>query len=242
MSNELKQEIIKFYAWDDRVEALTLPPIPAVKNVPEYWKKTTRFLSNDNSVELLGEEGSEAMPNLGLKHCMPFFDALTAGYYYLLSCDIQVKIIDGVPSILSRAPLNPLSPHEDDKDLPAPMGCYTRRFSWQMWWGFKLPIGWSALITNPLNRPDLPITVTSGIVDNDNYTSPGNISFFIKEGFEGTIPMGTPIFQIIPIYRANWKAEIDQSLRQEGHIAQERKKNKLYGYYKKFIRTDRTYE
>jgi len=41
-------------------------------------------------------------------------------------------------------------------------------------------------------------------VDGDFYMHGGNIPFYIKEGFEGVIPEGTPIMQIIPFLRENW--------------------------------------
>jgi hypothetical protein len=60
-------------------------------------------------------------------------------------------------------------------------------------------------MTHPLNRFDLPFTTTSGIVDSDKFFAPGNVPFFIKEGFSGIIPEGTPFLQLIPIKRATWK-------------------------------------
>jgi len=36
----------------------------------------------------------------------------------------------------------------------------------------------------------------------------GNVPFFFSKDFEGIIPMGTPIAQIIPFKRDDWKSEI----------------------------------
>jgi hypothetical protein len=66
------------------------------------------------------------------------------------------------------------------------------------------------LITHPINRYDLPFTSVSGLADYDVYPLPGNVSFHIKEGFEGTIPAGTPIMQIIPIKREDWEHNINE--------------------------------
>jgi hypothetical protein len=55
-----------------------------------------------------------------------------------------------------------------------------------------------------LNRFDLPFTTTSGIMDSDSYSTSGNLPFFIKKGFTGVIPAGTPIAQLIPIKRTSW--------------------------------------
>jgi hypothetical protein len=72
-----------------------------------------------------------------------------------------------------------------------------------------LPDGYSAIVMHPLNRVDLPFITMSGIVDFDKsiHAPIGNIPFFIKKGFEGTIPAGTPMFQIIPFKREDWNSE-----------------------------------
>jgi hypothetical protein len=62
---------------------------------------------------------------------------------------------------------------------------------------------------HPLNRVDLPFITISGIIDFDKsiHAPIGNIPFFIKKGFTGTIPAGTPMFQMIPFKREDWKSE-----------------------------------
>jgi hypothetical protein len=79
------------------------------------------------------------------------------------------------------------------------------------------------LLTHPLNREDLPFHVTSGIIDSDVFFNAGNIPFFIKEDFEGVIPKGTPIAQLIPIKRYDWKMQIrsasSKALRNLGYFA-----------------------
>jgi hypothetical protein len=37
---------------------------------------------------------------------------------------------------------------------------------------------------------------------------PVNLPFLLKDNFEGLIPKGTPIAQIIPIKRDNWNSEV----------------------------------
>jgi hypothetical protein len=47
-----------------------------------------------------------------------------------------------------------------------------------------------------------------GIIDTDVYHAAGknSVPFFLKEGFTGLIPSGTPMYQIIPIKREPWHA------------------------------------
>ena len=54
-----------------------------------------------------------------------------------------------------------------------------------------------------------------GIVDFDSYSNVqvGSLPFYLYKDFEGLIPKGTPMFQIIPIKREDWTAvknEYDQ--------------------------------
>jgi hypothetical protein len=88
--------------------------------------------------------------------------------------------------------------------MPRPAGHHPNHLAFKGFWGLKTPRGWSVLVVHPLNRHDLPFTITSGIMDADKYSTSGNIPFFIKEDFVGMIPAGTPFAQLIPIKRASW--------------------------------------
>ena len=62
---------------------------------------------------------------------------------------------------------------------------------------------------SPINRFDLPFLSISGFIDcNYGFSLAGNMPFFIKKGFEGVIPAGTPYMQIIPIKNENWEMEL----------------------------------
>jgi hypothetical protein len=63
------------------------------------------------------------------------------------------------------------------------------------------------LFSNPINRFDLPFQTITGIVDCDKYPGQVHFPFFLKEGFTGIIPAGTPVTQIIPIKRERWQRE-----------------------------------
>jgi len=158
----------------------------------------------------------------GLKTCVPFLDGLLSGYMLLTWTDIYIKILeDGSLDIdwgsentgLAIAERSPKS----GSHIPRPAGHLPNHLVWTPKWGVKSPRGWSSLFTHPLNRFDLPFTTMSAIIDSDKYFSSGNIPFFIKEGFEGLIPKGTPYAQVIPIKRANWTAVYDPSLIEAAH-------------------------
>ena len=59
-----------------------------------------------------------------------------------------------------------------------------------------------------MNRFDLPFINTQGIIDNDKVNLSGSLPFFVREGFTGVIPKGTPFVQIFPFKRESWEHEI----------------------------------
>jgi hypothetical protein len=52
-------------------------------------------------------------------------------------------------------------------------------------------------------------SILPGIVDTDSYFAPVNFPFYLHDwGYEGTIPAGTPLAQVIPFKRDNWQMKI----------------------------------
>jgi hypothetical protein len=173
-------------------------PLPTKRVLPEWYRKSeTTIGPNKDS---------------GLKRCIPFLDALLTGYVLVTPVDVFVSQKDnGELDIRWNSPENFADfiaerPKELGELMPRPAGHLPNHLAWRNVWGYKTPRGWSLLITHPLNRHDLPFTTTSGIMDTDKYSTSGNIPFFIKEGFSGVIPAGTPIAQLIPMKRARWSS------------------------------------
>ena len=52
--------------------------------------------------------------------------------------------------------------------MPRPEGHHPNHLAFKGFWGMKTPKGWSLLVVHPLNRHDLPWTITSGIMDADD--------------------------------------------------------------------------
>jgi hypothetical protein len=135
-----------------------------------------------------------------------------SGYIQETWCDIQITVHDdgsceyyfaNQPDIIAhRAPMSQISE-----------GYYQWEFLWKQPWGIETPKGWSSLITQPLNQIHLPFETMSGIVETDTFYQlpfPNNVPFLLKKGFDGVIPAGTPMFQIIPFQRKEWEHEICQ--------------------------------
>lgn len=233
-----------FYSWGQPAVDHTLPPKTAQKEIAKYWKDLPAY-HNPDAKKLIDEsKGTRFNLHQSLKHCMPYFDAMTMAYHYLLHTDITVvRMQNNFADIKHNSPISPVSPRQL-KEMPTPHGHYDAHWSWQMYWGIKPPAGYSVLVTHPLNRYDLPFTTTSGLADYDVYPMPGNVSFHIKDNFEGVIPAGTPIMSLIPIKRENWESEIitSEEFYQEMFKFQIEKEQFPMAHYKKNYRVDKDYK
>jgi hypothetical protein len=74
-------------------------------------------------------------------------------------------------------------------------------------WIIQTPKNYSCLFISPLHH-DLPFTTIAGVVDTDTFFHQVNFPFFPDPDFEGLIPRGTPIAQVIPFKRESWKMSI----------------------------------
>ncbi len=214
----------------------TLAPVPAIDNLPDWWKDRPLYQVHDDfsKLNVSSNMGADSAA-ISIKHCMPFFDAITGGYHYLLTTDITVKKTDNPNKPEISWDANAPRPIEmrGHLEIPVPSGCYPIHFVWDMRWGTKLPDGWSLLITHPIGRYDLPFFTMTAIQDADRWSSSNIVTFFLRKDFEGVIKAGTPIISFLPIKRANWEMKIDHSLHNDGVWDLERKRNYLYGFYKK---------
>lgn len=180
-------------------------PIAAVKKIPEWYKSIPRYSSKE-------KKPSENNKTEGtIKTCMPVLDAMTAGYLILSTADIFIsrteegtyyqwanhdavtfhasQQIEGYPK--SKAKLKNERPPKFNNP-----------------WIVQTPKGYSCLFISPLHH-DLPFTTLAGVVDTDTYFNPVNFPFILDPEFEGLIPRGTPIAQVIPFKRESWSMSVE---------------------------------
>lgn len=75
-------------------------------------------------------------------------------------------------------------------------------------WAITTPPGYSVAFVQPWHR-ESAFTIMPGVVDTDIYTAPVNFPFVLNDvTWEGLIPAGTPIAQVIPFKREEWKMEL----------------------------------
>lgn len=182
---------ISFYPGSENVYKNVPSPMASKLIIPQWYKNI------------------KPTNNLNVKNCIPYLDTLSSGYIQLTWEDLYVTNKDGKLNVYINSETNvPLFNVREKSDITIGENFYKTEFVWHRHWAVKLPEGYSALVTHPLNRYDLPFVTLSGIVDFDQYhhTKTGNLPFYIYKDFQGIIPKGTPMFQIIPFKRESWKS------------------------------------
>lgn len=249
----MKRIIFNLYPGDD--PRLLLPPQPASQFVPQWYRDGEKFINK--------EDGSLNIPSPdmragGLKTCMPFLDSIISGYIQPLSCAIEITKNDGTGPVEYRYVAQDENGEYvevqnmglmDERDgaightMPRPAGYAQNHLVWSGHWGFKLPRGWSALITHPMNQFQLPFITSSGIMESDRFISGGNVPWYIKAGWTGIIPKGTAMFQIIPIKRAKWLGIVPlRTVSQYGQFSGRKAREVPYGFYKNKLWVKKQYD
>jgi len=229
-----KKPVLKY---ESAIETYPNIITPAKNHIPEWYKEIPRWKNNQMFTV---ENGF----GITVKHCMPFLDSLTSGYMVVLPNDIYVKNNNGSPYVSWNNMEFPLKWRDEISDSKlVPAGHYPREYLWQTGTSNTIPLGYSMLFTHPLNRYDLPFTTLSGIIDGGLVMHPtGQIPFYIKEGFEGIIPQGTPYAQIIPFRQENWSSEVSNGLNKKGKEHHLLAGALISGWYKKTFWTRKKYE
>lgn len=146
-----------------------------------------------------------------VKQCPPFIDAMSFGFMILLPCD--VRMANGVLSwswdlprlAAAEHPRSPISFHVPAQVTGTPFhddGSVIVKF--HSFWTIQLEAGWSLFATHPVNRPDLPFRLLSGLVDADRFTDIGILfpAVWTDPDFDGVLAKGTPIAQCFPVSRS----------------------------------------
>lgn len=211
-------------------------PKPASKLLPDWYKNTQSYINNEK------KPTSDGSAFLTIKRCMPVFDAITAGYIIESPADVYVSIKDGIQwfdwsdfNLINFHPIEQAPNHPDRKPFAYP--------KWKNPWGIKTPKGYSTLFVQPFHRESV-FTILSGIVDTDQYTTAVNFPFVINDpSFEGLIPKGTPIAQVIPFKRDSWAMKLGN---EKDYAAQAKVGKKLlskfFDRYKSMFWTKKEYK
>lgn len=202
---------VQFEPANKEAETLFEMPKPASQHIPEWYKNMPVHMDNEKITGL--SKTGVAVSNLTLKGCTPFLDSLTTGYMFVLPSDIEFRFYpDKGINIRWATNIDLLSSHGPDQapGLPAPFEGNSDLLKWRPGWRISTPPGYSCLFTHPLNRHDLPFRTFSGVVDTDSYQLGVEFPFQLLKNIDKGIfilEQGTPICQVLPFKRENWKSE-----------------------------------
>lgn len=146
------------------------PPTPAHATLPEWYRNLAAEIPGGHTV----------------KACVPFMEAMTAGFVIPLPCDIVVRDDMVFPV---------------DGHTPGQIGNRSGKVhKFVSPWLVRTEPGVSCLFKQPEQR-DLPFRIFEGIVDTDTHPLAVNFPFVFEKPFSGIIPKGTPMVQVVPFRR-----------------------------------------
>jgi len=230
----MKRKIINFYPEAEAYKDIFDEPVLSKSLIPEWYKNQDKYASG---IKVISDKTGQF--NTTIKACMPVFDVMTAGYIITTPADIHVAMNDdGLPSfswsINNYTCIESHALTQYDK-YNTPKEFYEIGYKFINPWLIQTPKGYSSLFVSPFFRDDLPFQCLPAIVDTDNHPIAVNFPFFMRKDFEGVIPMGTPIIQIIPFKRDSWDHKVnayDPNFRKIWNKAE----RKIGNRYKTFFR------
>lgn len=231
-----KKKIFSFEPTIKEAIGIVAPPTPSTSFMPEWYKEMERVSQPRRIVD--------GRLQINVKGCMPYFDSMTAGYMLQTWSEIRFEDMgDGTVNYeMGGSP--PVFSLRSEYSAPIPSEYHQVEFFWNVHWQAHTSPGNSTLFVHPLNREDLPFHTTSGIVDTDQgmFVGSATLPFYVKKGFTGVIPIGTPIAQLIPFQRDLWESKelgLDETSQ---NIRSHRISKHLGGGYRKEIRQHKSWK
>lgn len=205
-----KRETIKFRARCKTDFEVHDRPYPAESVTLDWWKTEPPYNpspENPDGNKLLIRNG---ISNATFKKCRPMLDALNSGYIIPLWADVNVEQTGQIPLITWRTKTLVFSIHGDSsRRMPAPPGYDQVVFKYENTWIPMTPPGYSVLVTAPFGQRNLPFHAIPAVIDSDKSNFELVFPMWIRSGLEGIVEKGTPMVQMIPFKRSDWKMEFD---------------------------------
>lgn len=213
-------------------------PTPASSVIPDWYKNLDSYISKTK------RPTGEGQTSATIKRCMPVFDAITNGYILYTYTDIFISQKDGQPwyEWPSFEPLG-FHPIQQAPIHPSNNGHLVSYPKWNNPWAIKTPPGYSILFLQPMHRESV-FTILPGIVDTDQYNAPVNFPFVLNDvTYEGLIPAGTPMAQVVPFKRESWKMEFGnfENFKNQNEVTK-LLRTKFFDSYKTLFRQPKEYK
>jgi hypothetical protein len=198
---------IKFIARDPGAWELAEKPYPANQNIPEWWRNMSPYMVSSENPEGKKFKVRNRMANTSPKKCVPMLDALTSGYLIPLWADVSIEQTDVNPLINWRTSRDVFEIHGDTSMIETPIGYHKQVFKFMNLWSIITPPGYSCLISAPAGFRQTGLQAIPAIIDTDKSTLELVFPLWIQKDFNGIVEKGTPLVQITPFKRSEWKAE-----------------------------------
>jgi hypothetical protein len=207
MGVDLSKEI-KFIAKDKYAYEVCQKPFPATSAIPQWWKDALPYDLNDKNFNKSKIMLENSHSNATFKKCTPMLDALGLGYIIPLWADVEIREENGFPLISWRTSREVFRLH-DGTGVEILEGYGQSQFKFLNQWIPKLPKGYSLFVTHPIGYQNSPFRAIDAIIDYDKTTHVLEPPLLLKDGFEGIIEKGTPMIQVFPFKRDNWKSSFE---------------------------------
>jgi hypothetical protein len=190
-----KKNIIQFSCMPEHEGAIP-EPIPASKNLPE-WFKHLNAASKDHTDDL-------GQNILTAKSCLPLIDGMNYGYIIRTAFDATIRSNYNNSQIQILQRNLQINTHESYQ-VGGSNKLKNNQFNilkFVNYWHIKTISGWSTLFLPCLNHFDAPFTALTALVDTDVYNNYINFPAVLNiTDADLFIPAGTPIVTAIPIKR-----------------------------------------
>jgi len=170
-------------------------PAPASRHLPDWMRAVPTHLPDQTPT---------------VKNCMPFLEAMNAGYVIALPTDITFVLeADRLRVDVAEFGAQVVGFHNGDQVLGAPYGG-TPIVKFHTPWVIRTPAGYSTLVLPPVNRLEIPFLPLTGLVETDTYYR--QIAYptlcTMRLGQTVKLARGTPLVQVVPVLREAWTSSV----------------------------------
>ena len=212
-------------------------PQPASEVIPDWYKRMASYFGKEYGLKTDKEvylTNTYHVPQT-MKRCMPLFDAMTAGYIVKTICDVQITQENGAPFYIWSANYEVITFHGRKQTEGNPVANPNiDPPKWTSPWTIQTPPGYSSMIVPPMNHHNGIFEIFSGVVDTDTYNDRVHFPFRLLDwGWEGVIPAGTPLAQIIPFKRDSFQMEMGgEEQRKRANLTNSKIRQHFYNAYR----------
>jgi len=243
-------DIIFTNTWGKKIDT----PQPASHHIPNWYKNIESYMGGIKKTD--GQSNTVGT----IKRCMPVFDSITAGYIITSPADVYVsmqeykatnsqtgELVENLPTQKIQhfewAAFDLIRFHFIEQAPNHPMKNLHAYPKWMSPWSIKTPKGYSTMFMQPMHRESV-FTIFPGIVDTDKHFTPIHFPFVTNDPFfEGLIPKGTPIAQVIPFKRESWRLQLggNKELQEQQEVT-DKLSTRFFDGYKDMFRQEKQYK